>query len=86
MLMKEGDCWRLTIPPALGYGSRGSGPIPGDSVLVFKLELLKVKADAGMPWYVEAPLLVVLAGLAAVGVYLGCKSRIVFSALAASLT
>jgi len=43
-LMKEGAKWELTIPAELGYGSRGTGrSIPADSVLVFEVELLKVK-------------------------------------------
>jgi FKBP-type peptidyl-prolyl cis-trans isomerase FklB len=43
-LMHEGDKWELTIPPHLGYGSRGAGSaIPADSVLVFEVELLKVE-------------------------------------------
>jgi len=42
-LMHEGDKWELTIPPQLGYGSGGAGSaIPGDAVLVFEVELLKV--------------------------------------------
>ena len=43
-LMKEGDMWRLTIPPELGYGVRGSGPIPGNAILEFQLEMIKVKS------------------------------------------
>uniref|UniRef100_A0A7S0KXD1 peptidylprolyl isomerase n=1 Tax=Asterionellopsis glacialis TaxID=33640 RepID=A0A7S0KXD1_9STRA len=43
-LMKEGGKWELYIPPELGYGDRGAGAsIPGGSVLIFTLELLKVK-------------------------------------------
>ena len=41
-LMKPGDVWILYVPPALGYGPEGKGPIPPDSVMVFKLELLGV--------------------------------------------
>ena len=43
-LMREGDKWELTIPSELAYGDRGSPPkIPGGSVLVFELELIKIK-------------------------------------------
>ncbi len=43
-LMVEGDKWRLHIPYDLAYGERGSPPrIPGYSVLVFELEVPKVK-------------------------------------------
>lgn len=43
-LMKEGAKWQLTIPPDLGYGSRGvRGAIPADAVLLFDVELLKVE-------------------------------------------
>ena len=43
-LMREGAKWELTIPSELAYGERGSPPkIPGGSVLVFELELIRVK-------------------------------------------
>ena len=43
-MMKEGDVWRLVIPPHLGYGEHGAGDtIPPDTVLVFELELIEVK-------------------------------------------
>jgi FKBP-type peptidyl-prolyl cis-trans isomerase FklB len=44
-LMREGDKWEVFIPYELAYGTRGAGgQIPGYAALVFKMELLKVKA------------------------------------------
>lgn len=42
-LMSVGDKWKLTIPPAIGYGARQKGDIPPNSVLVFEVELLEIK-------------------------------------------
>lgn len=41
-LMRPGDEWTLWVPPEQGYGEFGAGPIPGNSVLVFRIELLDV--------------------------------------------
>lgn len=42
-LMKIGGKARLVIPSSIGYGERGSGPIPAYAPLVFDVELLDVK-------------------------------------------
>lgn len=38
--MHVGDEWLIYAPPALGYGPDGAGPIPPNSVLVFRVKLL----------------------------------------------
>jgi peptidylprolyl isomerase len=72
-MMRPGDKWELTIPPHLGYGRRGIPPnIPGNAVLVFQLELLKLAQQGdgrssrlGM----GLPLIVLGFGLFGLGVY-----------------
>ena len=39
-LMSKGAKYRIWIPPQLGYGEEGNGPIPPHSVLVFDLTLV----------------------------------------------
>jgi FKBP-type peptidyl-prolyl cis-trans isomerase len=38
--MHVGDEWMLYVPPELGYGEQRSGPIPPDSILIFRLQLV----------------------------------------------
>lgn len=42
-LMPVGSKYRFEIPPDLGYGARGAGPIPPNSTLIFYVELLGIQ-------------------------------------------
>jgi peptidylprolyl isomerase len=42
-LLKKGSRARLIIPPELGYGPEGRGPIPPNSTLVFDVEVLDIE-------------------------------------------
>jgi peptidylprolyl isomerase/FKBP-type peptidyl-prolyl cis-trans isomerase FklB len=48
-LMKPGDEWTVWIPPQLGYGEEAKGPIPPNSVLKFRVQLLGVLKHDGPP-------------------------------------
>ena len=41
--MKVGGKRQLVIPPELGYGPQGSGPIPPNAIMVFTVELVSVE-------------------------------------------
>ena len=45
-MMKPGSKWQLFIPPALAYGKTDRPGIPGNSLLIFDVELLSVVAKA----------------------------------------
>ncbi len=41
--MRVGGRRQLIIPPALAYGPLGSGPIPGNAVIVFNVEIISAQ-------------------------------------------
>ena len=42
-LMPVGSKWELVIPPSLGYGEKGAGPIGPDQTLLFEVELMSIQ-------------------------------------------
>lgn len=40
--MRVGGTRRIIIPPELGYGSRSSGPVPADAILIFRIGLVSI--------------------------------------------
>lgn len=59
--MNEGESRRLVVPPSLGYGEKGIGPIPGKTTLYFEMKLSKVEkmqplTPEAKQWLAEHPL------------------------------
>lgn len=48
-LMRPGDEWVVWIPPSLGYGEEDKGPIPANSILEFRIQLLGVLKHEAPP-------------------------------------
>ncbi len=48
-LLKKGQHGTFIIPPALGYGEQDNAKIPGNSILVFELDMLDVTKPSAAP-------------------------------------
>lgn len=49
VMMKPGAKWTLYIPPELAYGANPRPGIPGNSLLIFDIEILSVKPKQAAP-------------------------------------
>jgi len=48
-MMREGDRYKVVIPPNLGYGSAGAGTdIPPNATLIFDIEVVKVSEPSDL--------------------------------------
>lgn len=41
-LIQKGGSIKLIVPSSMGYGCQGAGPIPGNSILYFEIQLIDV--------------------------------------------
>ena len=55
VLMKPGAKWQLFIPPALAYGDTPRPKIPGGSLLIFEVSLLRAEPPAAPAAAAPAP-------------------------------
>lgn len=46
-MMRPGDEYTIWAPPGIAYGAGGSGPIPPNSTLVFKMQLIAITKGPG---------------------------------------
>ena len=46
-MMPVGSEWEITLPSNLAYGPQGSGPIPANATLIFKMKLHDIKEAPG---------------------------------------
>ncbi len=44
--MRPGDEWIVYVPPEMAYGAEDKGPIPANSVLIFRIQLISAQPHA----------------------------------------